>query len=443
MVKLDRTLTGGDILFKRGIMMLFSASLLSACGTSDIEVIQLDYIEDQWGVESYTKEGELVQVHDTKEVLKACEGERTTELKGDITVYQTVFAVRKGVVPSMDPYSMKVVTYLEGDERYVVCREDYTNQWMAETIDKFPDFVNTSEGISVPRLPSLHQTSLSSKDKLMKTDELNIDEIDITPFRDTLLEIEPALFGELELELDGKATRHSLTSFQPTGIDMPHRQIAIGLDRKTSQPYILFSFNERFVYQSLQFEELEDTASIEQKAFDKLSVDTIIEPGEIKKGEAVPLYSFHYIKDGEPVTETMTVRFIEGTLLKEGEEPDSMLEEWMPDQEDGPRVVAHRKPFDGNSLTYPDFIEISTEESEQVMKVLKEAEPISRKGEPADYRYLTLTEGWKGQEFEISYKQRSKKLDIYLTDPLREQTFKLSSKGAEVFLDIFPEYEKS
>ncbi len=443
MVKLDEEITGGDILYKKGIMMLLSASFLSACGASNIEVIQLDYIENQWNLESYTKEGEFVQVNETREVLEACEGERTTKLKGDVTVYQTVFAGRNGVVSSMDPYSMKVVTYLEGDERYVVCREDYTNQWMAKTIDKFPDFVNTSEGISVPRLPSLHQTSSSSKDKLMKTDGLKIDEIEIIPFRDTLLEIEPALFGELELELDGNATRHSLTSFQPIGTDMPHRQIAIGLDRQTSQPYILFSFNERFVYQQLQFEELEDPASIEKQSFEELSVDTIIEPGEIKKGEAVPIYTFHYMRDGEPVTETMTVRFVEGTLLKEGEEPDSMYEEWMPAQEDGPRVVSHRKPFDGNELAYPDFIEISTEESEQVMEVLKEAEPVSRKGEPADYRYLTLMDGWKGQEFEISYKQRSKKIDIYLTDPLREQTFKLSSKGAEVFLDIFPEYEKS
>lgn len=442
MVKLDRTLTGGDILFKRGITMILSASLLSACGASDIEVIQLDYIENQWNLESYTKEGEIVKIHEVREVLEACEGERVTELKGEITTYQTVIAGRAGV-SSVDPYSMKVVTYLEGDERYVVCREDYTNQLMAEAIDEFPDFVNTSEGISVPRLPNLHQTSSSSKDKLMRTDELNIDEIDIIPFRNTLLEIEPALFGEIELELDGKATRHPLAQFGPTGIEMPHRQIAIGLDQKTSQPYILFALNERFVFQPLQFEKLEDPASREQKAFDKLSVDTIVEPGELKEGEAIPIYTFHYMRDGESVTETMTVRFVEGTLLKEGEEPDSMYEEWMPVQEDGPRVVSHRKPFEGNELAYPDFIEISTEESEQVMEVLKEAEPVGRKGEPADYRYLTLTEGWKGQEFEISYKQRSKKIDIYLTDPLREQTFKLSSKGAEVFLDIFPEYEKS
>lgn len=429
-------------MFKRSMAMLLSASLLSACGASDIEVIQLDYIEDQWRLDSYTKEGEIVQIHEAREVLEACEGERVTELKGEITTYQTVIAGRAGV-SSIDPYSMKVITYLEGDERYVVCREDYTNQLMAETIDKFPDFVNTSEGISVPRLPSLHQTPSSSKDNLMKTDELNIDEIDIIPFPDTLLEIEPALFGELEIELGGKATRYPLASFEPTGIEMPHQQIAIGIDRKTSEPYVLFSFNERFVFQQLQFEELEDPASVEQRVFEGLSVDTIVEPGELTEGEAVPLYTFHYMRDGEPVTETMTVRFIEGTLLKEGEEPDSMLEEWMPDQEDGPRVVSHRKPFDGNELAYPDFIEISTEESEQVMEVLKEAEPVSRKGEPADYRYLTLTEGWKGQEFEISSKQRSKKIDIYLTDPLREQTFKLSSKGAEVFLDIFPEYKKS
>lgn len=147
MVKLDSEITGGDILYKRGIIMLLSASFLCACGASNIEVIQLDYIDDQWNVESYSKEGEMIEVHESKEVLAACDGERATELKGDITVYQTAIAGRTEPASAMTPYTMKVVTYLEGDERYVVCRESYTNQLMAEAIDSFPDFVNTSDGI--------------------------------------------------------------------------------------------------------------------------------------------------------------------------------------------------------------------------------------------------------------------------------------------------------
>ncbi|WP_214794953.1 MULTISPECIES: hypothetical protein [unclassified Exiguobacterium] len=431
-------------MFKRGMTILLGASLLSACGASDIEVIQLDYIENQWNVDSYTEEGEIVQINETKEVLKACEGERTTELKGDITVYQTVFAGRKGVVPYMDPYSMKVVTYLEGDERYAVCRESYTNQFVAQKIDSFPTFVNTNEGIEVQHLPRVEQAATMEQNNLLKADFAEIDGNRITPFLHTLLEIQPALFGELEIELGDKTTRHPIVQFEPRGIEMPTPQFAIGYDEKTLQPYTLYSFDRQyFMQRSFKFADMDDYESMENQGFEELSVDTIVEPGELKEGEAVPLYSFHYIKDGEPVTETMTMRYISGTLLKEGEEPASIYEEWMHDSEKGPRVVAHRKPFDENALTYPDFIEISTEESEQVMEVLKEAEPVGRKGEPADYRYLTLTEGWKGQEFEISYKQRSKKLDIYLTDPLRDQTFKLSSKGAEVFLDIFPEYKES
>ncbi len=68
-----------DKFLKRGIMMVLSASFLSACGASNIEVIQLDYIEDQWNVESYSQEGEMIEVQESKEVLAACDGERATE----------------------------------------------------------------------------------------------------------------------------------------------------------------------------------------------------------------------------------------------------------------------------------------------------------------------------------------------------------------------------
>lgn len=444
MVKLDSTITGGDILYKRGIMMLLGASLLSACGASDIEVIQLDYIENQWNVESYSKEGEMIEVQETKEVLAACEGERTTELKGDITVYQTAIAGRTEPVSAMNPYTMKVVTYLEGDERYVVCRESYTNQLMAEAIDSFPDFVNTRDGIRLPRLPRIHESSSALQDKLVEAEGLDIDGNPISPFPHTLLEIEPALYGELEMELDGKVIRYPLAQFEPRGFEMPNQQIAIGYDKKSFRPYILYSFDgEFFMPNPIEFDELEDPESKENTVFPDLEIKTVATARELNEGEEIPFYTFSYLKKGERVTETMSIRFLPGKLLKEGEEPDPMFEDWLPVEEAGPRVIVHRNPYDGESMEFAEYSEATKEEAKELFDIINEADPVDRHGEVADFRYLTLTDGWKGQVFEISYQKRSKKIDIYLTDPLRDQTFKLSSKGAEAFLDVFPRMKET
>ena len=89
-------------------------------------------------------------------------------------------------------------------------------------------------------------------------------------------------------------------------------------------------------------------------------------------------------------------------------------------------------------MEFAEYSEATKEEAKELFDIVNEADPVDRRGEDSEYRYLTLTDGWKGQVFEISYQKRSKKVDIYLTDPLRDQTFKLSSEGAESFLDIFP-----
>ena len=419
--------------------MLLSASFLSACGASEIEVIQLDYIEDQWNVESYSKEGEMIEVHETKEVLAACEGERATELKGDITVYQTAIAGRTEPVSAMTPYTMKVVTYLEGDERYVVCRESYTNQLMAEAIDSFPDFVNTSDGIRLPRLPRIHETTSALRDELMEAEGLDINGKSITPFPHTLLEIESALYGELEMKLDGKVIRYPIAQFEPRGFEMPIQQIAIGYDKKTFRPYILYSFDGQFFMpHPIEFGELDDPESKENTVYSELEIKTVATVRELDEGEEHQFYTFSYLKNGKRVSETMTIRFASGVLLKEGEEPDPMFEDWLPVEEAGPRVIVHRKPYDGGAMDFAEYSEATIEEAKELFDIINQADPVDHHGEDSEYRYLTLTDGWKGQVFEISYKKRSKKIDIYLTDSLRDQTYKLSSEGAEAFLDTFP-----
>lgn len=225
---------------------------------------------------------------------------------------------------------------------------------------------------------------------------------------------------------------------------MPNQQIAIGYDKKTFRPYILYSFDgEFFMPNPIEFDELEDPESKENTVFPDLEIKTVATARELNEGEDAPFYTFSYLKKGERVTETMSIRFLPGKLLKEGEEPDPMFEDWLPVEEAGPRVIVHRNPYDGESMEFAEYSEATKEEAKELFDIINEADPVDRHGEVADFRYLTLTDGWKGQVFEISYQKRSKKIDIYLTDPLRDQTFKLSSKGAEAFLDVFPRMKET
>ncbi|MGY0203356.1 hypothetical protein ACW7EJ_07130, partial [Acinetobacter soli] len=62
-----------------------------------------------------------------------------------------------------------------------------------------------------------------------------------------------------------------------------------------------------------------------------------------------------------------------------------------------------------------------------------------RVGESGAYNYLTLFQGNRGQQFELSYHKRSSKVDVYIEEIDTERQFKLTSEGAETFQDVFPQ----
>ncbi|WP_370149153.1 hypothetical protein [Exiguobacterium profundum] len=77
-----------------------------------------------------------------------------------------------------------------------------------------------------------------------------------------------------------------------------------------------------------------------------------------------------------------------------------------------------------------------------LIDAIDEAEAVKREGEIEEYSLLTIIDGWVGQEFQLSFQRRSNKVDVYLTDPKRKQTFKLSSTGAETFFSYFPDLKE-
>lgn len=429
---------------KIAIFSLVGTALLGACGKADIDVVKLDYLESHWNVDKYNTDGVPIDMKATKAVLNACVGKRTTELNGDLTVYDTLIAGKRSLDSSVGEYTMRVVTYVSGDQNYAVCRNNYTNRLEAKTIDKMPSFVDRKRAVETDRVPSIQLPTTEQRQNLLQADGLDHTDDTITPFKDSLLSISPAFYGKLEMAVDGKLTMSPISTFEPARVTMADTQLAIGYNKKTMRPYVLQSYDRQYYVGSpITFYELENPEEKQNAVFDELSVHQIAQVGSLEPDVPTPIYEFTYNKNGGKVTEIVTVTFRQGEFLKDGEEASSDYFGWEPERTGEPILYLHNQPFDGDApLHYPDILRTTTNQAEYLLTAIEAAELVNRTGEQQEYRFLTLTDGMKGQEFEVTTKQRSKKMDVFLTDPIRDQTFKLTSEGAETFLSIFPELKE-
>ncbi|WP_162785220.1 hypothetical protein, partial [Bacillus sp. P14.5] len=65
--------------------------------------MNLSYVDAHWTVNKYAKE-KLISLHSADETLQACTGDLTTELKGDLTVFDTIVANRYPMTDTGEEY---------------------------------------------------------------------------------------------------------------------------------------------------------------------------------------------------------------------------------------------------------------------------------------------------------------------------------------------------
>jgi hypothetical protein len=151
------------------------------------------------------------------------------------------------------------------------------------------------------------------------------------------------------------------------------------------------------------------------------------------------------MKNGKRVKEEVSLTYTKGEFatnesIKDSTEAGLIAHPSVPR---GPFFFLHKSPLDeATTLDYPDTLRAAGIDMSDLMNAFKEAEPVNRAGEVGDYPLLTIIDGWKGQEFQLSFQKRSKKVDVYVTDETRNQTFKLSSAGAETFFSYFPDLDE-
>lgn len=416
------------------------AVLLGACGQEDIEVLNLEANASHWNTEKLTGMGETVTSEHSAELMKMCQGERTTELKGDLTLYDSMIMSRRPITLTSDAYMYRIVTFVEGDDPYVLCREQTSNQFVAETIEEIPGFVDTSHSIELSRTPILQYPTEEEVEQFLLSDGLKDFGLAVKPSSGSILNISPAYYGVLDFDLDGKPIKSHLQVYEPVSVMLKDQQLAIAYDPKSSRAFLLASYNHEYVFGNpIGFIEEERPDSTHELLFFDLSIKQIAPVGPLDPGVSTPLYEFTYTEGAERVTKTLSATFREGEFAKNGEEPRSMFENLLPNIYVGPMIYIHKKPYDPEiPLNHPDILHAKEEEVAELLSSIESAKPIERTGEEGTYRYLTIIDGDKEQVFDVTYKQRSKKLDIYLTDPKRNESFKLSSEAAEALISAFP-----
>ncbi|WP_214823761.1 hypothetical protein [Exiguobacterium algae] len=412
--------------------------LTSGCVKKDIPVVALEDMTYSWTVEKITDDLETVKLSNADAVIDACTGERTTELGGDFTVYNPFLAHGSYNMPEGGYHHIKVVSYVKGKEFYVLCQDETTYNLVAETIDEIPEFVDLASGKKMTNHPSLDTVSDSVRETFFELkDQYDSTGQSILILEDSLIQLTPSLYGSIGFSLGEQGMEIQLIDFTPFSTDIDHIGLALGYDEETEQAYLLLSYGDRY-FNSAPLEIFSRADLMQTIPYIYLSAKPVFTKDVLEPHVQTPVYEISYEQDGQPVTEEIRLTYRPG-VFEEGQ-ADRPAEQVPTYKDEGPLLYLHTKPFDDESpIRDSEMMRAAGTDVNALLEAISHAKPVSRAGDEQEYRYLTIFEGMKSQEFEVSYKQRSKKLDIYLTDAKREQTFKLTSEGAETFLSYFPE----
>lgn len=422
------------------IAIATSLLILSGCGSERDSTLKLDYIDEHWIVGHYTTDKKSMT--DVGTVLEACTGELTTELEGELTVHDTIVVSRPPFTNAGDDFMYKAVTYVEGDQLYAVCRDMVSPYLQAEVVPSFPEQVVTAQ--PVDRAPVVLPVSASDKETFLEADLLQDHPFKLEPFRDAVFSYSQAFYGEIEIAIDGWPPLFPLHMFEPASAGVGNFQMMFASSESESLPYILMRYGDGHISSQpleVTFDATEAAPRFESLEVERLPIDTDVLIPDV----SYPIFAFHYKKDGKRETSELTLTYREGTFSTEEDRDlrQQFADEQLANRRSEPYVYVHKKPFNfDETLAYPDVLKAAGTDMDELIEAIELAEPVKRGGDTGEYPLLTIVDGLKGQQFAISFKQRSKKRDVYVTDQLTDRTYKLTSAGAETFFSYFPDLKK-
>lgn len=431
---------------KRVVVLLSCIGLLAGCEDERIDVIQLDYMPEQWVVRDlYSGRMDAKSETWAGHILGACTGEPITQIEGDVTVFNSYAVNRKAMISDYDPNNYKLVTFIKGKENYTICYDgDYSRMKLGK-IDELPEFLDLTTGVEVPSVPFIQAGTKKEEEIAEQSDPSAYLGMQINLFEKTMVHVTTPLNGTIGLTIGEQQGLFPISFIEPYNAQMGITKVALGYNDKLEQAYFYFkAANGTTSFQPFVVWD-EDKFSHEPIRLERLQVERILQTDSLEPGVKTPLYTFSYMKNGKRVKEDVSLTYTKGEFATKEVIEEDMNAHFIanPSVPRGPFFFLHKTPLDGAAtLDYPDTLRAAGVDMSDLMHAFEEAEPVDRAGEVGDYPLLTIIDGWKGQEFQLSFKERSKKVDVYVTDETRNQTFKLTSAGAETFFSYFPDLKK-
>jgi hypothetical protein len=413
---------------KRALMALSLLWLTAGC-SEDVDVVRYGHIEEHWQAERVTINSQEPEVN-AETILNQCEDkERLAELDEEtFTVLGMAYATRAPfITEDYDGYAFDEVTYVEGDAVYALCRShqmDGIPGYQAVELEARPSFLKDEVGTEVSFLPTVHVATENERASLHEPDAFYENGQDIEPYPVTLMRMSPGFNGTVEIGIG------EWGFFSPSFDFLPNLRpfdvfIALGRDTETNLPHLLMSYGGDGARYSSSI--LQDTDLL--NGADSLTFRRVFEGGTMEPSKQIPLYDITVEVDGQMVTKTLWMRFKPIPLLSDSTELEKVSIAYL-----------HKYPYHREvPLPYPDAVSVSGEAYDRLVESIETARPSTKSGETEDYKYLTLLRGNLGQQFEVSYQQRSKKVDVYVKDVKTGEVFKLSSVGAETFQELYPQ----
>lgn len=422
---------------KRILIFICCIGLMTGCDDEQMDVVKLDYISEHWNVKDLQSgHMDAKSVKWTPDLLDTCSGNAISRIEEDVTVYRSYELNRK----FDDAHT--IVMYMEGNQPYAVCYDSASEQIRAEEIDEFPYFVHTEEGTDILSTPTIRTGTHEELKQMEQKDQGHYYPMPVRLLEGTMIHVTPSLYGQIDLTIGERQGLFPLSHLEPFNAQTEEVAIALGYDEQSKEAYFYYEKEDGLttILPLVVWNEKEHKHMSIQ--FEGLQVEQVLREDILKPGVKTPLYTFSFIEDGKRVNEEISLTYLNGEFSTNDAVRNAS--ESNPAGETDPFVFVHEKPLNGAiDIQYPDVLRAEGEDISDLMAVIKDATPVKRAGDVTDYSRLSIVDGWGGQEFQLSFKERSQKIDVYLTDPLRDQTFKLSSKGAERFFDLFPEVKGS
>lgn len=432
-------------MMKRLLFTLCTVGILSGCGGEEVKVVKLDHIPSQWDVRdmnsnSFTTGPETW----ASDLLLACTDDPVPQIHEDVTVYHSYVLNRKAMISDYDAHAYKLVTYVKGEQNYVICQDGFSPKMRVGLVEKFPSFVQASEGVTIPSNPTIANGTPEQEESLKESDYSDVFEDPVNLIDETMIQVTPSLNGSIHLTIGEDEGIFPLSIIEPYHAQMGSMTIALGYDEQSKEAYIFAKSEGGLLsYDPIVLITKDDYSQPEQqpKQFEGLKVERVLQAESLEPGVETPVYTFSFIEDGKRVTKDVRLTYTDHEFAtNESIEADIESNPAVPS---GPFVFVHKTPLNGKAtIDYPNVLRAAGIDMSDLMDAIDEAESVKREGEIEEYSLLTIIDGWVGQEFQLSFQRRSKKVDVYLTDPKREQTFKLSSTGAETFFSYFPDLKE-